>query len=208
VTENVIRKATFGMKESETSVNAVLNNLFSPLSKKRVKEMGLTDQEENRYVARLYQDIDGCGREAAIATGQSKSLFDNFIAYSFIRLHAGCFGHYATLRNYDSNLSRHEKAGEWLLTFDLLSSSMYGDGDFTLAHYLPYFLVPFYPLFQERGGDRVERNQADWDVSYAVVVPGGQLKALMISVGPTNDANERGGSQITGSGLAGSSDPP
>ena len=42
---------------------------------------------------------------------------------------------------------------------------MYSDGDFALNQYLPYTLVPFYPLFQERGGDRVERNQADWDVS-------------------------------------------
>jgi hypothetical protein len=42
---------------------------------------------------------------------------------------------------------------------------MYSDGDFALNQYLPYTLVPFYPLFQERGGDKVERNQADWDVS-------------------------------------------
>lgn len=41
---------------------------------------------------------------------------------------------------------------------------MYSDGDFALSGYLPYMLVPFYPLFQERGGQRVERNQADWEV--------------------------------------------
>jgi len=41
---------------------------------------------------------------------------------------------------------------------------MYTDGDFALNQYLPYTLVPFYPLFQERGGERVERNQADWEV--------------------------------------------
>jgi hypothetical protein len=43
---------------------------------------------------------------------------------------------------------------------------MYNDGDFALIQYLPYTLVPFYPLFQHRGGDRVERNQADWEVSF------------------------------------------
>ncbi|KAF5315882.1 hypothetical protein D9611_004969 [Ephemerocybe angulata] len=143
VTEMMVRKATVGMKEAEHSVQVVLNNLFSPLSKKRVKELGLTEQDEAKYVSRLYHDIDGSGRESAIATG--------------------CFGHYATLRNFDANLTRHEKAGEWLLTFDLISASMYGDADFSLTHYLPYFLVPFYPLFQERNGERVERNQADWD---------------------------------------------
>jgi chromosome transmission fidelity protein 18 len=43
---------------------------------------------------------------------------------------------------------------------------MYNDGDFALNQYLPYTLVPFYPLFQQRGGDRVERNQDDWAVSF------------------------------------------
>ena len=42
---------------------------------------------------------------------------------------------------------------------------MYNNGDFALAPYLPYTLVAFYPLFQERGGPRVERNQADWEVT-------------------------------------------
>lgn len=59
------------MKESENSVQTVLDNLFNPLSKKRVKELGLTEQDEGKYVARLHQEIDGCGRESAIATGKS-----------------------------------------------------------------------------------------------------------------------------------------
>jgi hypothetical protein len=41
---------------------------------------------------------------------------------------------------------------------------MYSTGDFALSPYLPYMMVPFYPLFQERGGERVERDQTDWDV--------------------------------------------
>lgn len=41
---------------------------------------------------------------------------------------------------------------------------MYTDGDFALNQYIPYTLVPFHPLFQERGGLRVERDQADWEV--------------------------------------------
>jgi len=48
----------------------------------------------------------------------------------------------------------------------MFSSAMYNDGDFALNHYLPYTLVPFYPLFQQRGGKRVERNQVDWEVSF------------------------------------------
>ncbi len=41
---------------------------------------------------------------------------------------------------------------------------MYTEGEFALSQYLPYTLVPFYPLFQERGGPRVERDQSDWEV--------------------------------------------
>ncbi|GLB34690.1 putative holliday junction DNA helicase ruvB N-terminus [Lyophyllum shimeji] len=143
VTESVVRNATVGMKEADTSLTAVLNDLFNPLPKKRLKELGLSEEEEGKYVARLSREIDASGRESSIALG--------------------CFGHYATLRQHDANFLRHEKANEWLVTFDILSASMYSNGDFALSPYLPYTLVPFYPLFQERGGERVERNQADWE---------------------------------------------
>ncbi|KAG5645600.1 hypothetical protein DXG03_005738 [Asterophora parasitica] len=143
VTESIVRKATVGMKEADTSLSTVLNDLFNPLTKKRVKELALTEEEEGRYVARLSREIDGSGRESSIALG--------------------CFSHYATLRQHDANFSRYEKANEWLVSFDVLSSGMYSNGDFALSPYLPYTLVPFYPLFQERGGERVERNQADWE---------------------------------------------
>jgi chromosome transmission fidelity protein 18 len=82
----------------------------------------------------------------------------------------GCFAHYATLRQHDANFSRYEKANEWLVAFDVLSGAMYSDGDFALSPYLPYMLVPFYPLFQERGGQRVERSQVDWDVCTRLAV--------------------------------------
>ncbi|KAF5373912.1 hypothetical protein D9758_000776 [Tetrapyrgos nigripes] len=140
ITEPMVRAATKGMKEADSSVISVLNNLFIPLSKKRVKDL---NDNENRYVSRLSHEVDACGRESAIATG--------------------CFAHYATLRRHDPSFSRFEKAGEWLMTFDTLSAAMYNDGDFALSPYLPYTLVPFYPLFQERGAPRIERNQDDWN---------------------------------------------
>ncbi|KAF7338056.1 Chromosome transmission fidelity protein 18 [Mycena venus] len=143
VTENVIRGATVGMKEADTSLISVLNSLFTPLTRKRVKELGLTEAEESKFVGRLSREVDGCGRENSIAVA--------------------CFAHYATLHQHDANFSRYEKANEWLVTFDLLSATMYSDGDFALSQYLPYTLVAFYPLFKERGGQRVERSQADWE---------------------------------------------
>ncbi|KAK0239840.1 P-loop containing nucleoside triphosphate hydrolase protein [Armillaria nabsnona] len=143
VTEDIIRKATVGMKEAEMSVISALNDLFSPLSKRRVKELGMGDEEESRYVGRLSRVVESCGRDSSIAIG--------------------CFSHYANLRQHDADFSRYQKANEWLMTFDCFSSAMYTEGEFALSQYLPYTLVPFYPLFQERGGPRVERDQSDWE---------------------------------------------
>ncbi|KAF7295433.1 AAA domain-containing protein [Mycena indigotica] len=142
VTEAVIRRATVGMKEAESSLISVLNSLFTPLTRKRVLELAMTEAEEKRYVTRLSREIEACGRDSSIAVG--------------------CFAHYATLHQYDANLLRFEKAMGWLETFDLLSAAMYSDGDFALSPYVSYTLVPFYPLFKERNA-RVERSQVDWE---------------------------------------------
>lgn len=159
----MIRGATAGMKEGDTSIISVVNALFSPLQRKRVKELGMSEEDESRYVGRLSREIESSGRESSIALGKASELCLS-AAVLLIALRAACFSHYATLRRHDANFARYEKANEWLTTFDLLSSSMYSDGDFALSPYLPYTLVPFYPLFQERGGERVERDQADWNV--------------------------------------------
>ncbi|KAJ8523102.1 hypothetical protein ONZ45_g367 [Pleurotus djamor] len=143
VTEDVIRRATAGTRDADNTISAVLNSLFNPITRKRVKELGLTDEEEGRYVSRLNQEIDSVGKESSIATG--------------------CFSHYANLRQHDANFSRYEKANEWLGTFDYMSSYMYLEGEFALTAYIPYMLIPFYPLFQERGAVRVERSQTDWE---------------------------------------------
>jgi chromosome transmission fidelity protein 18 len=58
------------MKVADINYLAVLNNLFSPLSKKRVKELGMTDDEEGKYVSRLSREIEGSGKESNIASGK------------------------------------------------------------------------------------------------------------------------------------------
>lgn len=101
-----------------------------------------------------------------VASQSVRCYFPSF--FSFLSndefFNAGCFAHYPTLHQHDANFSRYEKANEWLVTFDILSASMYSDGDFALSQYLPYTLVPFYPLFKQ-SGQRVERSQADWEAS-------------------------------------------
>jgi chromosome transmission fidelity protein 18 len=159
----VIRKATTGMKEADASIMSVLNDLFTPLSKRRVKELALTEEEQGQYTSRLSREVDSCGKDSALAVGKLILLCSSLESSPSTFL-IGCFAHYATLRQHDVNFSRYEKANEWLMTFDALSASMYTGGDFALAQYLPYTLVSFFPLFNERGGPKVERNSADWDV--------------------------------------------
>lgn len=69
VTESVIRSATVGMKENDDSFSSVLGDIFAPMSRKRVKELGLTEMEEGRYVGRLSAEIDATGSSDKIALG-------------------------------------------------------------------------------------------------------------------------------------------
>jgi chromosome transmission fidelity protein 18 len=63
------------MKEAETSITSVLNNLFAPMTQKRVNELGLNREAESKYVARLSGEVDGSGKEDAIALGKFLSCF-------------------------------------------------------------------------------------------------------------------------------------
>jgi chromosome transmission fidelity protein 18 len=59
------------MKEVESSATSVLNSLFVPLTRKRVKELGLSEEAEAKYVARLSRDVESSGRDMTIASGAS-----------------------------------------------------------------------------------------------------------------------------------------
>ena len=133
------------MKEADVSQTAVLNDLFAPMSHKRAKEFGLGEEDLARYVGRLSRTVEASGATDKIAVG--------------------CFEHYATLKRHDANFSRYLKAGEWLTTYDLFAGEMRQEREYALMQYLPYLLVPFYPLFQERGTPKVERPKADWEVT-------------------------------------------
>ncbi|KAI9446248.1 P-loop containing nucleoside triphosphate hydrolase protein [Lactarius indigo] len=143
VTEQLVRSATAGMKEADTNYLNVLTDLFCPMSKKRIKERGMGEAEENKYVERLSQALEATG--------------------TLDRVALGCFEHYANLHQHDATFARYIKANEWLVAYDVLSGSMRTEREYGVLQYLSYTLVPFFPLFQERGGPRVERPKADWE---------------------------------------------
>ena len=71
VTEVVVRQATHGMKEADASQISVLNDLFRPLQRKRVKDLGMTEGEESRYVGRLARTIESTGAPEKVALGEA-----------------------------------------------------------------------------------------------------------------------------------------
>lgn len=72
VTETAVRHATQGMKEAEASHMIVLSDLFLPLSKKRAKEMGVSE-DEPKYVSRLSREAENCGSIDKVALGSFTS---------------------------------------------------------------------------------------------------------------------------------------
>ncbi|GJJ12562.1 hypothetical protein Clacol_006805 [Clathrus columnatus] len=143
VTEPVVRAAAAGMKTAETSLSIILNDLFAPLSRRRVLEMGLSEAQELRFVSRLSQDIDVSGTLNKVAIG--------------------CFEHFLTVNTHEPTLERHEKVYEWLTCYDMFSGTMRSERDYALLPYLSFTLIPFYSLFAVKGGSRVERPKIDWE---------------------------------------------
>jgi chromosome transmission fidelity protein 18 len=133
------------MKESESSFMDVITDIFSPLSKSRVKDLGLTSEEENKYVDRITRSIDTTG--------------------SLDKVALACFEHYPNYRIHDANFKAYEQAHEWLNTYDSFSHGMWQDREYAIMPYLAYSLTPFYPLFATKGAPKLERPKMDWEVS-------------------------------------------
>ena len=69
MTEPVIRTATVGLKEGDTSFNSLMSGIFAPIPRKRAKELGLSELEERSYVKRISTDIDSSGSVDKVALG-------------------------------------------------------------------------------------------------------------------------------------------
>jgi chromosome transmission fidelity protein 18 len=57
------------MKEAETSNQAVWNDIFLPLGKKKAKELAFTEEERSKYVTRLTRSIEASGTIDKIMLG-------------------------------------------------------------------------------------------------------------------------------------------
>ncbi|CAE6526005.1 unnamed protein product [Rhizoctonia solani] len=143
VTEGDISRATAGMKETESSVQAVWNDLFTPITAKTRKLIpGASAMEADKYVSRLSRVIENAGSD---------------------RVAVACFEHYTTLRkgrsSWDSLLAAHE----WFGWYDTLSMTMRTEQEYGLLPYQAYAITAFHPLFATLGNPKYERVNNDWD---------------------------------------------
>lgn len=143
VTEPLIRRATAGMKEGDSTTTTVLKEIFTPISRRRIKDLATEDDDGVRYVSRLSRAIEVLNNPASVANG--------------------CFAQYPHYRRHEADMSRYRQVNDWLVAFDTLSSAMYADGEFELHGYLPHLLIPFHPLCREQRSERMERDTSDWD---------------------------------------------
>ncbi|KIO32526.1 hypothetical protein M407DRAFT_213664 [Tulasnella calospora MUT 4182] len=143
VTEVIVRNATVGMKEAETTTQAVWNDIFIPLSKKRIKDMGMIDEDSQKYVNRLARMVEASGTMDKVMTG--------------------CFAHYASLHHTDPSWKRYLRAQKWLTTFDLFSSTMRTEQEYAVLQYMPYMVVPMYSIFADSANPKVGNPRADWE---------------------------------------------
>ncbi|KAF8309804.1 P-loop containing nucleoside triphosphate hydrolase protein [Clavulina sp. PMI_390] len=160
VTQELVRTATVGVKEGDTSVQSVWADLFTPMTKKRARAAGLTDVEEARYVSRLARSVETSGGVDRVALG--------------------AFEHYTTLHPHETTLKRFEAANDWLSTYDSFASAAWHDQEYALQAYLPYTIVPLFHHMASNSNAKVERPTAYWDVIFAALT-----KAILYPDGNT-----------------------
>lgn len=67
-----MRSSTVGVKESETSVQSVWSDLFTPVTKKKAKSLGWSSEDEAKWVGRLVRSVESSGNVEKIALGESR----------------------------------------------------------------------------------------------------------------------------------------
>ncbi|KAG9010130.1 hypothetical protein FRB93_004792 [Tulasnella sp. JGI-2019a] len=161
-TEQIVREATVGMKEAETTNQAVWNDIFIPMSKKRIKDLGLNDVEKGKYVSRLTRMIE--------ATGAPDKIM------------AGCFSHYANVHQQDPSWDRSNKLHAWFGAFDMFSSAMRLEQEYAMLAYLPYLVAPVHALVCDAENSKVSRPTADWECHVKMKASEEIYRSLSMSV--------------------------
>ncbi|CAE6512152.1 unnamed protein product [Rhizoctonia solani] len=162
VTESDVSRATVGMKETESSVQSVWNDLFTPVTAKTRKLIpGANAMEADKYVSRLSRVIENAGTDR-IAVGETSVPYAQ-AAKQRLTICPVCFEHYTTLRIGRSSWKSLLAAHEWFGWYDTLAMTIRNEQEYGLLPYQAYAIAAFHPLFATLGNPKYERVNSDWD---------------------------------------------
>ena len=74
------------MKEADSTITAVLNEIFVSSSRRRAKDLTMGEEEASRYVSRLSRSIEALNNPASIANGIQIPLYLLSAHYFFFRM--------------------------------------------------------------------------------------------------------------------------
>jgi chromosome transmission fidelity protein 18 len=122
VTDEAIKSSAVGLKDSGTTLQAVWNDIFIPVSAKvRRKTAGIDD---GKYVNRLVNVISTSGE------------YDKVVQ--------GLFEHYPNVKPLDASLQNLCRVHDWIEFYDRLNGKISENQEFELMGYIPYAIVPWH----------------------------------------------------------------
>ncbi|KAI9632791.1 P-loop containing nucleoside triphosphate hydrolase protein [Dioszegia hungarica] len=124
VTEDQIRTASIGSKDSLTTLQNVWNALFIPLASKERRKRQASSGSDGRYIHRLVPLIASSG--------------------DMDRLVQGCFEHYPNLKPLDGSLANVSKLLDGPLGFYDTLSKRVGEGEYEIMGYMAYAITGFH----------------------------------------------------------------
>ncbi|BGO88999.1 Chromosome transmission fidelity protein 18 [Rhodotorula toruloides] len=129
--KRAIRSSALGQKDTGTSSSQVLDRLFKKPPRKRRAPLGDGVAANERYVARIVNDVQTSGEYEKIAQG--------------------CFEKYLTARPTNNEaLPRILQALDWIYLYDQLDNRLRSEREYELLAYVPYSFVAWYPLFSSQ----------------------------------------------------------
>ncbi|GAA5879108.1 hypothetical protein JCM3774_005574 [Rhodotorula dairenensis] len=131
VDAEAIRSSALGQKDTGTSSSQVLNRIFKKPPRKRgapgVSGVGV----DERYVARIFRDVQTSGE--------------------YEKISQGCFENYLTASGTNAEaLPRIVKALDWIWLYDQLDHRLRSEREYELLAYVPFAFVAWYPLFSSQ----------------------------------------------------------
>ncbi|KAL7344108.1 P-loop containing nucleoside triphosphate hydrolase protein [Rhodotorula toruloides] len=142
--KRAIRSSALGQKDTGTSSSQVLDRLFKKPPRKRRAPLGDGVAANERYVARIVNDVQTSGEYEKIAQG--------------------CFEKYLTARPTNNEaLPRILQALDWIYLYDQLDNRLRSEREYELLAYVPYSFVAWYPLFSSQVPNPVELPKTDYE---------------------------------------------